>query len=251
MAGPASGQRYPATLASAVPPRDGARRGRAPDRKGADGDESGSVASGMPRERIYTRTGDDGTTGLLFGGRVGKDSEHPAAYGTVDEVQAVLGLARAHSPAAGELSELLIVLERDLWVLMSELATLPENRRKLTPGTSLVSQEMVDRLEHTIDELDTRFEPPTEFVVPGETVLGAWLDLARVVTRRAERLALPVAPPPSLAVVYLNRLSDLLWTIARWQEGQSRLTRSVADPDAVPDVDPDAASLADPHEEHE
>ena len=185
----------------------------------------------MPRDRIYTKTGDDGTTGLLYGGRVRKDSEHPTAYGTVDEVQALLGLARACSPAAGELSDLLIALERDLWVLMAELATLPENRSRLTPGSTLVTREMVERLERTIDELDTRFEPPTEFVVPGETVLGAWLDLARAVTRRAERLALRVAPPPSLVVVYLNRLSDLLWTVARWQEGQSRLTRTIADPD--------------------
>jgi cob(I)alamin adenosyltransferase len=133
---------------------------------------------------------------------------------------------------------------------MAELATLPQNRSKLTPGSTMVSAEMVERLEHTIDELDGRFERPKEFVVPGETVLGAWLDLARAVTRRAERLALAVAPHPSLAVVYLNRLSDLLWTIARWQEGQggpraqSRVTRSVADPDAGvaggrPPSDPD------------
>jgi cob(I)alamin adenosyltransferase len=199
----------------------------------------------MPRERIYTRTGDDGTTGLLYGGRVRKDSEHPAAYGTVDEVQSVLGVARAHSPAGGELAELLIVLERDLWVLMSELATLPHNRSKLTPGTTLVTAEMVERLEHTIDELDSRFAPPTEFVVPGETVVAASLDLARAVTRRAERLALAVAPPPSLAVVYLNRLSDLLWTMARWQEGQSRTTRSVVDPDTQDD--PDTDDVAEPN----
>lgn len=212
----------------------------------------------MPRERIYTRTGDDGTTGLLYGGRVRKDGEHPAAYGTVDEVQSVLGVARAHSPAGGELAELLIVLERDLWVLMSELATLPQNRAKLTPGTTLVTAEMVERLEHTIDELDTRFAPPTEFVIPGETVSAAWLDLARAVTRRAERLALPVAPPPSLAVVYLNRLSDLLWTMARWQEGQSRTTRSVADPDRElapephqePAADPAEGSVAESDKEH-
>ena len=107
---------------------------------GADQGPGGSVACRMPRERIYTRTGDDGTTGLLYGGRVRKDGEHPAAYGTVDEVQAVLGVARAHSPAGGELAELLIVLERDLWVLMSELATLPQNRSKLTPGTTLVTR---------------------------------------------------------------------------------------------------------------
>ena len=187
----------------------------------------------MARDRIYTRTGDDGTTGLFYGGRVRKDSEHPTAYGTVDEVQAVLGLARASTDDA-ELSALLLVLERDLWVVMAELATKPSNRSKLTPGTSLVTEEMVERLERTIDDLDSRFDPPTEFVVPGETMPGAWLDLARVVARRAERDALPVAGPPSHAGVYLNRLSDLLWTMARWQEsraGRSRASRSIANPE--------------------
>jgi cob(I)alamin adenosyltransferase len=187
----------------------------------------------MARDRIYTKTGDDGTTGLLYGGRVLKDSEHPTAYGSVDEVQAVLGLARASSDDE-ELSELVLLLERDLWVVMAELATKPANRSKLTPGTSLVTTEMVERLERTIDDLDTRFDPPTEFVVPGESMAGAWLDLARTVARRAERDALPVAGPPSHAGVYLNRLSDLLWTMARWQEslsGRSRASRSVANPE--------------------
>ena len=85
-------------------------------------------------------------------------------------------------------------------------------------------------------------------MIPGETVTAAWLDLARAVTRRAERLALPVAPPPSLAVVYLNRLSDLLWTMARWQEGQSRTTRSVADPDREVATDPDREVATDAQE---
>jgi cob(I)alamin adenosyltransferase len=181
--------------------------------------------------RIYTKKGDDGTTGLLHGGRVRKDSALPAAYGTVDEAQAAVGVARAHARAAGgaggELDALLIGLERDLWVLMAELATAPENRTKLDPGTSAVTPEMVQRLERTIDDLDARFDAPREFVVPGETVVAAALDVARTVTRRAERVALDAAPPPSSAVPYLNRLSDLLWTMARWQEGQSRVARDV------------------------
>jgi cob(I)alamin adenosyltransferase len=175
----------------------------------------------MARERIYTKTGDDGTTGLFYGGRVSKDSELPAAYGTVDETQAVLGIARAHTGADTELDGMLISLMKDLWVLMAELATLPENRSKLSPGATSVTQEMVDRLEGMIDDLDTRFEPPTEFVVPGGNPMAAWLDLARTVARRAERLSLRAAPAPSLVVPYLNRLSDLLWTMARWQEGTS------------------------------
>lgn len=183
----------------------------------------------MARERIYTKQGDDGTTGLFYGGRVAKDSLLPTAYGSVDEAQAVLGLARVEAAAAGEveLEGLLVSIMKDLWVLMAELATLPENRSKLTPGATAVTGEMVERLEHLIDELDTRFAPPTEFVVPGGTRTAAWLDLARTVVRRAERHALPAAPSPSQVVPYLNRLSDLLWTMARWQEGESLPVREV------------------------
>lgn len=178
----------------------------------------------MARTRIYTKAGDDGTTGLFYGGRVRKDSELPTAYGAVDEAQAVLGIARAVA-GPGELSELLIGLMRDMYVLMAELATLPANRHKLTGGASAVTAEMVDALEVQIDALDERFEPPTEFVVPGGNQVAAWLDLGRTVVRRAERHALGAAQAPSHVVPYLNRLSDLLWTMARWQEGTSLRSR--------------------------
>jgi cob(I)alamin adenosyltransferase len=181
----------------------------------------------MPRERIYTKAGDDGTTGLFYGGRVAKDSELPTAYGTVDEAQAVLGLARAHAGKGTPIDALLVPIMRDLYVLMAELATLPENRGKLQAGTSSVTEEMVDRLERTIDDLDEQFEHPTEFVVPGGDVVAAWLDLGRTVVRRAERLSLRAAEPPSQVVPYLNRLSDLLWTMARWHEGSSLVAKDV------------------------
>jgi cob(I)alamin adenosyltransferase len=181
----------------------------------------------MPRERIYTKAGDDGTTGLFYGGRVPKDSELPTAYGTVDEAQAVIGLARAHADGNVRVEGVLVPILRDLWVLMAELATLPENRGKLQPEVSCVSEAMVDRLEATIDSLDEEFEHPTEFVVPGGNVVSAWLDLARTVVRRAERLSLVAAPSPSFVVPYLNRLSDLLWTLARWNEGTSLAARDV------------------------
>jgi cob(I)alamin adenosyltransferase len=179
------------------------------------------------RERIYTKKGDDGTTGLFYGGRVRKDSELPRAYGTVDEAQAIMGLARAEAGKGSELDDLLVPIMRDLWVLMAELATLPENRHKLSPGASAVTPEMVDALEQMIDSLDSKFDPPTEFVVPGEHRVAAWLDLARTVVRRAERHSLAAALAPSLVVPYLNRLSDLLWTMARWQEGTSLTSRSI------------------------
>jgi cob(I)alamin adenosyltransferase len=175
--------------------------------------------------KIYTRKGDDGTTGLLYGGRVPKDSAQPTAYGAVDELQAVMGVARAE--ADGELAEILVRLGRDLWVLMAELATDPANRDKLAPGQSLVTDEMVDHLEASIDDVSERFDPPTEFVVPGQDRLSAQLDVARTVARRAERDALAAAVPGSAVVPYLNRLSDLLWTLARWQEGTALVARSV------------------------
>jgi cob(I)alamin adenosyltransferase len=169
--------------------------------------------------KIYTRRGDDGTTGLLYGGRVPKDSAAIDLNGAVDEAQAALGVARAEAQRGSELDELLIALERDLWVLMAEVATAPENRHKLTPGVSLVTADMVSALESRIDALDERFEMPTEFVVPGQTRMAALLDVARVVVRRAERLSLAV-PEGSQVGPYLNRLSDLCWTMARWQEGE-------------------------------
>jgi cob(I)alamin adenosyltransferase len=178
--------------------------------------------------KITTKTGDDGTTGLLFGGRVRKDSVLPTAYGDVDEAQASIGMVRAvvRTTAPGQdLDEWCLSIERDLWVLMAELATLPENRSKLTAGQSSVTVEMVDRLESVMDEVAGRFEPPTEFVVPGQNMVAATLDVARTVVRRAERSALPAAEAPSLVVPYLNRLSDLLWTLARWQDGTSLTAR--------------------------
>lgn len=171
--------------------------------------------------RIYTRKGDDGTTGLLYGGRVTKDAPAPTAYGDVDEAQAVLGVARAECPRGSELDELLVALERDLWVLMAELATDPANLSKLVDGASRVTSDMVVALERRIDGLAARFEAPTEFVVPGQTRVAALLDVGRTVVRRAERHALAVAADGSQVVPYLNRLSDLLWTMARWQEGES------------------------------
>lgn len=177
--------------------------------------------------KIYTRKGDDGTTGLLYGGRVAKDSALPIAYGAVDEAQAFIGLARTEADDPG-LNEALIGLERDLWVVMAELATEAERRDRLVDGETRVTDAMVDHLEAWLDRLAESFEMPTEFVVPGQTRLGALLDVARTVVRRAERDSLAALVPGSLAGVYLNRLSDLLWMLARHSEGGASLaTKSV------------------------
>ena len=176
--------------------------------------------------KVYTRKGDDGTTGLLYGGRVRKDAPGPMAYGEVDEAQAAIGVARAHVERGGELDELLVAIERDLWVLMADLATDESNRHKLTDGVSRVTDEMVEHLETTIDSISARFELPAEFVVPGQEPVSAFLDLARTVVRRAERHCLAAVVEDSHVVAYLNRLSDLLWTLARWQEGDALTSRS-------------------------
>ena len=181
--------------------------------------------------KVYTRTGDDGTTGLFYGGRTEKDGPGPTAYGTTDEVVSALGLARAEVAADSELGTMLIALQRELFTVGAELATAPENRRKLTAGDTAVTAAMVTRLEGVIDDVSGRFEPPTEFVLPGEDRVSAALDVARTTTRRAERECVRATrdgwlEPTSQVVPYLNRLADLCWTLGRWQEGQFRAARS-------------------------
>jgi cob(I)alamin adenosyltransferase len=172
---------------------------------------------------ISTKRGDDGTTGLLYGGRVRKDSLRIEVNGVIDEAQAALGLARAEVPGS-QLDRELVELERDLWVVMAEVATSPRNRGKLAPGATLVTGEMVDRLERRVHELEAFGAVPADFIVPGQSRASAALDLARTVVRRAERLAVALRPGDGSQVVpYLNRLSDLCWLLARSSE-QEHLT---------------------------
>lgn len=177
--------------------------------------------------KIYTRAGDDGTTGLYFGGRVAKSAAPIEVNGAVDEAQASLGWARSLSDPSSRVNELLISIERDLWVLMAEVATLPANRRKLVAEKSLVTAAMVERLEHEIDSLAEETTMPSDFLVPGETQLSAALDVARTVVRRAERVAVTYPLEDSFVHQYLNRLSDLVWAMARWAEGTQHLTAKV------------------------
>ena len=179
--------------------------------------------------KIYTKKGDDGTTGLLYGARVAKDANVIELNGAVDEAQAQLGVARSLCERESELDAILIGLEADLWVLMAEVATPPEDRSKLVAGKSLVTDEMVARLEAAIDAAMARFTMPNAFVVPGSNPLAASLDVARTVVRRSERTAAPFgrAIPESHVGKYLNRLSDLIWSLARWQEDVHLLARDV------------------------
>lgn len=178
--------------------------------------------------RIYTKKGDDGTTGLFYGGRVPKDHIAPEAYGTVDEAVAVIATARAL--AAEDLSARLLQLQRDLFVVAAELATAPENRHKLEDGVSRVSTTMVDRIENWIDEVVDEIGQPTEFIVPGETPLSAALDHSRTVVRRAERRCVTYARAGGLddssVVSYLNRLADYLYTLVRDNEPEWKPSRT-------------------------
>lgn len=174
--------------------------------------------------KIYTTTGDDGTTGLFHGGRVSKAAAIVDAYGAVDELTAALGVARAGCDDA-DLARTILDLQRELFVVGADLATHPERRDALQDGTSRVTAAMVVALEQAIDaELEVRPLRPV-FLVPGSTPMEAALDVARTVARRAERLAVAAADGGAFvsddARRYLNRLSDLLFVLARRAAGDA------------------------------
>lgn len=172
--------------------------------------------------KIYTKTGDDGTTGLLYGGRVTKDDPRTEAYGSIDEAVAVIGLGRSLGPSSEGLDSLLLDLQRQLFVLNAELATAPENSAKLRPGSSKVTEQMVEALEHEIDRMTALAPLPNYFIVPGANPVSAALDLARAVVRRAERSVVTLERagqlPDKVVLRYVNRLSDLLFAAARYEE---------------------------------
>jgi cob(I)alamin adenosyltransferase len=176
--------------------------------------------------KIYTKKGDDGTTGLLYGGRVAKDDLRTEVYGTLDETVSALGVARA-----GGLSEtvtaIVVRVQREMFVAGAQLATSEENQTKLQDGVSRVTPAMTEQAERDIDALLEEHPLPQEFVLPGETAGSAGLDLARSVVRRAERQAVAmsrgglVTDPEVLR--YLNRVSDLLFALARYEEASRGL----------------------------
>jgi cob(I)alamin adenosyltransferase len=172
--------------------------------------------------KVYTRLGDDGTTGLLFGGRVSKGSAIVGAYGTVDEAVAALGVARG-SCTDPVLGRIILRLQRDLFVVAADLAANPRARQELEARTSLVVPEMIADVEGTIDALAAQRPLRPVFVVPGATLCSAGLDLARAVVRRAERLAVEARADGhhvnDHALIYLNRVSDLIYVLARSAAG--------------------------------
>jgi cob(I)alamin adenosyltransferase len=170
--------------------------------------------------KIYTKKGDDGSTGLFYGGRVRKDETGPAAYGAVDEAVAAMGVARALAADTDpDLAATLLAIQREMFIVAAELATAPRNHHKLEPGVSRPEPVMIERLETAIDVIVDDRGMPTEFVVPGANHLAAALDVARTVVRRAERHVVTHTSThgitDTLTVVYLNRLADYLWMAAR------------------------------------
>lgn len=174
--------------------------------------------------KLYTKTGDDGTTGLFGGARVPKSSARVAAYGTVDETNAAIGLARAARPAEA-IDAVLALVQEDLLVLGAELACAPGSESKLR--VEPVGGAEIARLERAIDDAVAATPPLRNFILPGGTPAAAALHLARTVCRRAERavLSLDDTKPRPDVVIYLNRLSDLLFALAR----QANVAAGVAD----------------------
>ena len=179
----------------------------------------------MSGSRIYTKTGDDGSTGLLFGGRTSKGDPLIKTVGSIDETVAALGQARANSSDA-TLRETIVHVQRDLFVVAADLIANPHARDRLTPGVSEVTAEMTTYVEDLIDRLVAQRPLRPVFIVPGANVISAALDFARTVVRRAEQNLVAYQlhagadqPANPHARNYLNRVSDLLYVLARQAAG--------------------------------
>ena len=172
--------------------------------------------------RIYTKTGDKGETALGDGTRLPKFSLRIAAYGTVDETNSVLGVARLHT--GGDVDEMLARIQNDLFDLGADLCV-PETARR-SEGRLRIADAQVERLEHEIDAMNAELAPLTSFVLPGGSAAAAHLHLARTTVRRAERLMVELARSESVgepALRYVNRLSDHLFVAARFVNGKGAM----------------------------
>ncbi len=177
--------------------------------------------------KIYTKKGDDGTTSLWYGGRVPKSDLRTEAYGTLDEANSVLGVARSICKETDQdrLAEDILGLQNGIFVAGAELATAPEAAERLEDGVSRVTDQMADELDGEIDRYLAGVELPPQFTIPGGTRLSAQLDVARAVIRRAERRVVALKDADGLAsdavLRFLNRASDLLFAMARATDEES------------------------------
>ena len=176
--------------------------------------------------KIYTRTGDDGTTGLVDGSRLSKASARVRAYGEVDEANAVIGLVRLHLENQN-LDSMLARIQNDLFDLGADLATpLPAQGEADSEYALRILPEQATRLEQELDSLNADLEPLTSFVLPGGSPPAAYLHQARTVSRRAERTVVEMMATEDVniaALTYLNRLSDFLFVAARWCNDQGEM----------------------------
>ncbi len=167
--------------------------------------------------KIYTKTGDQGDTGLFGGGRVGKDHPRVEAYGDIDELNAVIGMARSVEMMP-RIDEVLAPVQRDLFALGALLATPDHEKMKEQLAKARISDARIAQLEQAIDDGESELEPLKAFILPGGTPKAAALHVARTVCRRAERAIIRLqkdSEVPQIVIVYLNRLSDLLFVLAR------------------------------------
>jgi cob(I)alamin adenosyltransferase len=183
---------------------------------------------------VATGRGDDGTTGMLYGGRIAKDDLRTEAYGTIDEAVAALGVARAELTAAGltDLAASVLRWQRELFVVGAELATSPAARDRLQDGVTRVDESMLAGVEAELQRLEASITMPREFIVPGESPASAAVEVARAVLRRAERRIVTLERAVQLGRgwvgPYVNRLADLLWVLARAAEAAEQLVPTPA-----------------------
>jgi cob(I)alamin adenosyltransferase len=171
--------------------------------------------------RIYTRTGDKGETGLVGGARVSKDSLRVDAYGSIDELNSVLGIVKAFLRDA-ELDSLLAEIQKDLFVVGADLASVPAAQQRNIPR---ISKERITSMEKTIDKFEAELLPLKAFILPGGGVVGSLLHNARTVARRAERRVVTLSKAEAIneqLIPYINRLSDLLFVMARVANSRER-----------------------------
>ena len=177
--------------------------------------------------KIYTRKGDDGTTSLWYGGRVAKTDVRTEAYGSLDEANSALGVARSlcKRDEDGDVHDTILSLQRNLFVAGAELATAPEAAERLEGGVSQITDEMVESVEADIDRYMGQVDLPPHFVIPGGTELSAALDVARSAIRRAERRVVELRESGGLAsdvvLRYINRASDLAFALARFADEEN------------------------------
>ena len=181
------------------------------------------------RKRVYTKFGDAGETSLLYGGRISKNGLNTEAYGITDEAVSAMGLARAMT-SNPKVNDLLRQLQRDLFTIAAELATDPDKYELFQQHFKPVTAEMVTSLEKTIDSLEEEFEMPKVFILPGGSQASAAIDLARCVIRTAERRVVAMAEADvltnGLIMAYLNRLGDLLFVLARYEDRDIPIERA-------------------------